>query len=178
MTPLFARLLLGLLLAVAAVAPAAAQLAEYRLGPGDKIQVNVFNQPDLSTAAVVGASGDIALPLLGQLKAIGMTVEELQAAIAGRLGETYMVDPRVSIEVVTYRPFFILGEVQKPGKYDYIAGLTVRMAVAVSGGFTRRAREDEVVLVRDSQGEVQRFRASPDALIYPGDTIEVLRRIF
>ena len=158
---------------------AAAQLTDYRLGPGDKIEITVFGQADLSVEATVSANGDITMPLLGQVKAASLTVFELQELVAQRLNESYVVEPRISIEVLNYRPFFILGEVEKPGKYEYVVGLTVRMAVAVGGGYTRRAREDVMLLVRENkEAETIRYRAFPDTFIFPGDTIEVLRRVF
>lgn len=173
-----ARLLLVLCLAVLA-GRAAAQLSDYLLGPGDKVQVTVFGHPDLSTQPTVNANGNIAVPLLGQVKATGLTVSDLQLALEKALDKDYVANPRVSIEVITYRPFFILGEVQKPGKYDYIAGINVRMAVAIGGGYTRRALEEPVSILRaDREGKQQRLSVTQDSLVLPGDTLEVDRRLF
>lgn len=175
------RLLALLVVALLALAAgtARAQLTEYRLGPGDRVAITVFNQPDLSVEAAVNANGDITMPLLGQVKAASLTVFELQELVAQKLNDNYVVDPRISIEVMSYRPIFILGEVEEPGKYEYVAGLNVRMSVAVAGGFTRRAREDVVILVRENKdAQSVRYRAYPDTFVFPGDTIEVLRRVF
>jgi len=149
------------------------------MGPGDKVQVSVFGHPDLSSQPTVNANGNIAMPLLGQVKATGLTVGELQRDLERALDKDFVANPRVSIEVLTYRPFFILGEVQKPGKYDYVAGINVRMAVAIAGGYTRRAQEDPVAILRaDREGKQQRLSVDQDTLVLPGDTLEIERRLF
>lgn len=151
---------------------------EYRLGPGDKIKITVFGSQDVSGEAVVDSSGDIAMPLLGQVTAQNLTVPELQTKIAAELNKQYLVDPKVSIEVMNYRPFFILGEVGRPGSYPYIAGVTVRQAVAIGGGYTRRARTSTVSIVRQTPLGEERLEAGADSPVLPGDTVEVGRRLF
>lgn len=169
-------LIFGLLLGAAT---AQAQLAEYRLGPGDKISVKVFGHDDLAAEATVDANGRVTLPLLGQVAAAPLQVHELQDEIARRLNEDYIVEPKVSVEITKYRPFFILGEVEKPGRYDYTLGITVRMAIAVASGYTKRAREEPVVIVRENaEGQGVRYRARLDTLVFPGDTIQIQRRLF
>lgn len=158
---------------------ALAQLSDYLLGPGDKVRVTVFGHADLSGQTSVGADGTIAMPLLGQVKAATLTVSELQQRIVEKLDRDFVVDPKVSIEVLNYRPFFIMGEVKKSGKYDYIVGITVRKAIAIAEGYTRRAKHDPVLLIReDRDGQPVRYKADIDTLVYPGDTIEVVRRLF
>ncbi|MFQ5785446.1 MAG: polysaccharide biosynthesis/export family protein [Alphaproteobacteria bacterium] len=151
---------------------------EYRIGPGDRLDITVFGQKDLSGKVVVDGSGRISFPLLGLIDADNKTIAELQAQITVALDRDFIVNPRVSIEVVNYRPFFILGQVNKPGSYSYIEGMTVRMAVALAGGFTRRARESSVVVIRAHDPEQQRRESKLDAAVLPGDTIEVERRLF
>jgi len=171
--------LLPLLLLALSPRPASAQLSDYRLGPGDKLQVTVFGHPDLSVQAVIGGAGSIAMPLVGQVKALQLTVPELQDAIAQALDRDYVRNPRVVIDVLNYRPFFILGEVKNPGKYDYVLGMDARQAVAVAGGYSKRAKEDPFILIRENRdGVAETLRASEDTPIYPGDTIRVQRRLF
>jgi len=159
--------------------PASAQLADYLLGPGDRVAIVVFGHKDLSSESTVGANGTLALPLLGQVQASGLTLSELETQLTERLGRDFVVDPRVSIQMLSYRPFFILGEVRKPGKYDYLVGINVRKAIAMAEGYTRRAKHDPVLVIReDREGNPTRLRADLDAAIHPGDTIEVLRRLF
>jgi len=159
--------------------PAGAQtVPEYRIGPGDKLNITVFGQSDLSGPVMVDGSGRIAFPLLGQIDAANKTLSELQAEITAALDRDFLVDPKVSIEVANHRPFFILGQVNKPGSYPYIEGMTVRMAVALAGGFTRRARESPVTLIRGGDPERKEIEADLDAPVLPGDTIQVERRLF
>lgn len=156
-----------------------AQLSDYLLGPGDKISIKVFGHADLSGQTTVSADGTIAMPLVGQVKAATFTVSELQKQIVRKLDRDFVVDPKVSIEVMNYRPFFILGEVKKSGKYDYIVGITVRKAIAIAEGYTRRAKHDPVLLIReDRDGTPVRYKANLDTAVHPGDTIEVTRRLF
>lgn len=154
------------------------ELPSYRLGPGDRITIAVFGHPDLSGEFEIDGNGLIAYPLIGQVKAGDQTVEELQAIIADDLNRQFVVDPRVAIEVMNFRPFFILGQVNAPGSYPYISGLNVRQAVAIAGGFSRRARQDEVIIVRRDGSNEKRYRATPNAPVLPGDTIEAIRRLF
>lgn len=173
-----AALALAALLAFGGAARAQSVEAEYRIGPGDKLNITVFGQSDLSGPVVVDGSGRISFPLLGLIEVNGKTVAELQAEITDRLDRDFLVDPKVSIEIANHRPFFILGQVNKPGSYPYIEGMTVRMAVALAGGFTRRARESPVTLIRGADPERKEIEADLDATVLPGDTIQVERRLF
>ena len=152
--------------------------ADYRLGPGDKLKVTVFGNQDVSGEAVVDPQGKVALPLLGQIQAGGLTVADVQKTVADALNKDYIVDPKVTIEVLNYRPFFILGEVNKPGSYYYIAGLNLRQAVAIGGGYTRRARISEGLIHRLGGNGEETVTANPETLILPGDTIDIPRRLF
>ena len=156
----------------------AQSLAEYRLGPGDKLKLTVFGHADLSGEFEINSEGQVTVPLLGQVRAASATVAELQETIAAGLDRSFIVDPRVSIDVINYRPFFILGQVNRPGQYPYVSGLDIRQAVAIAGGYTRRARTSTVRVIRGPTTERQNFEAPPDTLVLPGDTIEVTRRLF
>jgi polysaccharide export outer membrane protein len=155
-------------------------LGAYRLGAGDKLRVTVYNEPSLSGEYAVSSAGEIAFPLIGMVPADGRTVSEVTQALTGRIGDGYMTDPRVSIEVLNYRPYYILGEVQKPGEYPYVAGMTIEQAVAVAGGFSYRANAKRVGLRRTSDPAEKsvELRANAVVTVMPGDTIRVKERYF
>jgi polysaccharide export outer membrane protein len=156
-----------------------AQADDYRLGPGDRVSIKVFGQQDISGEFDISATGQLSLPLIGQVNAATHTLAELQQIITEKLSEKYIVNPQVAIQVTNYRPFFILGQVNKPGSYPYQAGLNVRQAVAISGGYTRRAREEPVVIIRvGADGREQKIESDGSAPILPGDSIDVERRLF
>jgi polysaccharide export outer membrane protein len=187
-------------------AQASAQnITEYRLGTGDKLRVTVFGQPDMSGEFAVDAAGQVTVPLVGAVDAARLTVAELTKAITERLAKDFLVDPKVSVDVLNYRPFYVLGEVKSPGSYAYVVGINIRQAIAIAGGFNRRARTSTVTLYRDSRidqkgtpltetdlkligerfGQQQshqlveeEFEADLDAPVLPGDTIDVDRRLF
>lgn len=152
--------------------------AGYVLGPGDKIRVTVFGQEDLSGEFEVDAAGLVALPLIQAVPAQGKTPQQLEKEIASRLEPDFLKNPRVSVEVLTYRPFYIYGEVMKPGGYPYVNGMTVHNAIALAGGFTYRARTSSVIIRRTKEGVVSESDANLDAVVAPGDVIEVRERYF
>ncbi|WP_235037516.1 MULTISPECIES: polysaccharide biosynthesis/export family protein [unclassified Novosphingobium] len=155
-------------------------LGAYRLGAGDKLRVTVYNEPNLSGEYAVSSAGDIAFPLIGMVSAGGRTVSEVTQALTTRIGEGYMTDPRVSVEVLNYRPYYIMGEVQKPGEYPYVAGRTIEQAVAAAGGFSYRANARRVNLRRTSDPAEKSVELYSDqaVAVMPGDTIRVLERYF
>ena len=159
-------------------AQGSAGLEDYRLGAGDRLKVTVFGQPQESGEFEVDGSGNLAYPLLGRVPARGRTVPELQEFIRQQLDEKFIVDPRVSLEVLNYRPFYIYGEVNRAGSYPYVSGLTVRRAVAIAGGFTRRARREPVTVIRERREDVAKIDTELDVPVLPGDIIEVSRRLF
>lgn len=155
-------------------------LRAYRLGAGDKLRVTVYNEPNLSGEYAVSSAGEIAFPLVGMIAADGRTVGEVTQTLTGRIAEGYMTDPRVSVEVLNYRPYYIMGEVQKPGEYPYVAGMTIEQAVAVAGGFNYRANARKVNLRRtpDPAEKSVELYSSQAVAVMPGDTIRVLERYF
>ena len=153
-------------------------LDAYRLGPGDRLKVTVFDHPKESGEFEVDSLGNVAHPLIGRIAARGRTVPEFQAYLRQTLDEKFIVNPKVSVEVLTYRPFYIYGEVNRGGSYPYVVGLTVRRAIAIAGGFTRRAPEVPVLLVRDAIEGVAKLDKKLDETVLPGDIIEVQRRLF
>lgn len=153
-------------------------VSEYRLGVGDRIRVTVFREPDVSGEFTVAADGTIAMPLIGAVKAKDRLVAEVAAEATARLADGYLREPRVAMEVTAYRPFFILGEVETPGSYPYVVGLTIENAVATAEGYTPRADRSVVRIRRQGQSEEERYRITPELRIYPGDTIRIGERFF
>ena len=157
---------------------AAAQSMDYLLGPGDKVRVTVYGEPSLSGEFYVTGSGLMSLPLIGELKAGGMTVGQFQIAVQKALSDGYLKDPRVNAEVLTFRPFYILGEVEKPGTYPYTSGLTVLNAVATAGGFTYRADKKNVWIKHNGETTETKGELTPATTVAPGDTIRIGERFF
>ena len=182
--PALVRLLLTL--SVLALASAAAETpvtpavtaSDYRLGPGDRIRVTVFGHEDLSGEFTISETGTVALPLAGTLAFGGVALDDAARKVVEALAPDYLLNPRVGIEVVEYRPFYIIGEVNDPGAYPYVSGMTVNEAVALAGGFTYRARTSSVVVIRATDAaRGERSIPATDAVL-PGDVVKVLERMF
>ena len=150
----------------------------YTLDTGDRLRVVVFGQDGLSNTYIVDASGKITMPLIGAVSARGCTTTQLARVIADRLRNGYVREPHVAIEVETYRPFFILGEVLAPGQYPYVPNMTVETAVAIAGGFTPRAYRYDFEVSRSSMGVTSRQKVPLIAPVRPGDTVTVSERWF
>jgi polysaccharide export outer membrane protein len=153
-------------------------LGSYRLDSGDKLRVTVFGQMDLTGEFNVDGSGRVALPLIQPVEARGKTTEEFAHALEAELSKMLLRDPSVSVEITQYRPFFILGEVNRPGQYPFVNGMTVKTAAAIAGGFTYRAATDDITITRKSGDEMLQGQAAVDAPVMPGDTIVVDERLF
>ena len=158
--------------------PTVAPNETYRLDSGDRVRVIVFGQDNLSRVYRVDGSGSVAMPLISPVRARGLTTFELSNEIARDLKRKYIKDPKVSVEVQTYRPFFILGEVTKPGQYPYVNAMTVEAAVAIAEGYTQRAKQRFVRLTRRFGGVMSTVMVTTDYPVHPGDTIYVLERFF
>ena len=154
----------------------ASKPAAYRLGSGDKLRVIVFGEEDLSGEFEVDDTGAVSLPLVGQIDAGGQTLRSFEAAVRARLSEGYLKDPRVSVQVLNYRPFYIIGEIEKGGEYPFVSGMRILNAVALAGGFTYRANSGKVFITRG--GEELEFKVSPELRLEPGDLIRVPERFF
>jgi polysaccharide export outer membrane protein len=176
----------GLFTSLAATSARAAEGGEepqrvvptYRLGADDKIRVITFGEDSLSGEFLIGGSGKVSLPLVGEVKAAGLTIPEFQKEVEAALKDGYLKDPHVSVEVLTYRPFYILGEVQKPGEYPYSNGLTVLNAVATANGFTYRANTKKVFIKRADSTNEEAFPLTSTTPVAPGDTIRIGERFF
>ena len=153
---------------------------EYQLDAGDRVRVIVFNEPDLSGEFEVDGTGVVSLPLIGKVSARGLTARDFEDAIATALLDGYLKDPRVSIEVLNFRPFYIIGEVENGGEYDYVPDMTVLNAVALAGGYTYRADDRRVYITQagaNSEVEV-RLDEGAGIQVLPGDIIRVPERFF
>lgn len=155
-----------------------ADLQSYKLGVGDKVRVVVYGEQDLSGTFEVGPQGKIAMPLLGELPAKGLTPSEIRVAVTTRLAGGYLRNPRVTAEVVGYRPYYVHGEVRGGGEFPFKNGIRIRDAVAVAGGYTYRANQTYVLLTRDGIPEEIRIALPSDIIVMPGDNIRVGERFF
>jgi len=152
--------------------------ADYRLGSGDRVRINVFGEPSLSGDYQVDGLGKLSFPLVGEVTAGGLTASELQARLVSSLSPDYVKNPSVSIEILSYRPFYIVGEVRTPGSYPYVAGMSVINGVALAGGFTYRATKEDFYLTRTVGSKKERLDATPETPVEPGDVITVRERFF
>ncbi len=150
----------------------------YRLDSGDKVRVTVYNEPTLSGEFSVSSNGTLSLPLIGEVAANKRSTDEIAAEVQRRLSDGYLRDPKVSMEVTTYRPFFILGEVKAPGQYPFASGITVMNAVATAQGFSPRAERKVAYIRRAGSTEEVPYKLSPDLRVQPGDTIRIGERYF
>lgn len=155
-----------------------AENQEYQLGSGDQIKITVFNQEELSGEYTINGAGKIALPLIGDIETKDLTVKQVEEKIANKLKPDYLLNPRVNVQVLNYRPFYIIGEVKEPQSYPYVDGMTYLNAVAIAGGFTYRAKEDHVMVVRMKDPKKQEIRLNMDEKVMPGDVIHVEERFF
>lgn len=151
----------------------------YLLEPGNRVRLTVFGETNLSGDFTLDPAGNLALPLVGNVPASGVTARTVARRIEDLLkSANYLQDPKVAVEVQTFRPFYVLGEVRAPGEFPYTTGLTVLSAVARAGGYDYRAREGEVLLVRMVDGEQKEYRAAERTPILPGDIVKVQQRRF
>ncbi|MET0374487.1 MAG: polysaccharide biosynthesis/export family protein [Rhizorhabdus sp.] len=152
--------------------------AAYRLGAGDELKVTVYGEESLTGEFAVSGQGSVAFPLLGELQAAGKTVREFEQHLTAGLANGFINNPSVSVEVANYRPYYILGEVARPGEFAFVDGLTVFSAVARAGGFTYRANQSRIHIRHKEGGEEMTYRLDGDTPVQPGDTIRVSERYF
>ncbi len=151
----------------------------YRLGPGDQIRMLTYGEDALSEIFRVNAQGNMSVPLLGDVHAAGLTTDQLASEVSGMLAKRDLMKGAViAIEVVAYRPIFVLGEVNKPGPYPYVPGMTVQQAAALAGGYTYRAFGPYAEVTREEGGHEVVGKLSPLAPVLPNDTITILERYF
>lgn len=150
----------------------------YLLDTGDKLRIFVYGQPNLSRGYIVDQQGNVSVPLIGNVRARGLTTRQLEGSIRSRLGQQFVKDPQVSIDVQQNRPFFILGEVRSAGQFPYVSGMTVETAVAIAGGYGDRANERRARVTRKTGATMEIFEVAPDFELEPGDTVYVYERYF
>lgn len=170
--------LLGILLLVGASTSFAEpiQHSDYRLNVGDKLKITVLGHEELSGEFFVGDKGEVTLPLVQRVDSLGLTTDQLATAIAARLRPDYLANPVVVVELLSFRPFYILGEVRNPGSYPFIEGMTALNAIAVAGGYEPRANRDFVLIDRNTRDKP--IKASLRSTIRPGDVITIKERFF
>ena len=161
--------------------------SQYRLGAGDMIEISVYDEPDLSLEVRIGLSGKISFPLLGDVEVAGFSPKEVEQHLLERLKGPYLVDPSVTVAIVEYRPFYVTGEVEKPGSYAFHPGLTVDKAISVAGGFTERASKSKIYVIHDGtersgagelDGASEREKVKLYDVVQPGDVITVEQSFF
>lgn len=158
---------------------ALSRTAAHQLGPGDKLKVSVFNEPDLTGDFAIDENGNVAFPLLGELKAAGLGVEEFKANLVEKLQGGYVRNPRVNIDVLNYRPINVLGEVKNAGQYPYRPGMTAQDVAALAGGYTYRANEDKLYVTRGtSKNQITVDLDKDNFALFPGDSIRIPERYF
>jgi protein involved in polysaccharide export with SLBB domain len=178
---LVATMWVGAFAAPSTPAPRAASpdaITEYRLGAADKVRITVYGEPTLTGEYSVTSGGFISFPLIGEVNATNRTLAEVQKEISIKLADGFIKDPSVSAEVLTFRPYYVLGEVNRPGLYPYSSGLTVLKAVATAGGFTYRANQKRVFITRGDKPEEHEYKLAQETLVAPGDTIRITERHF
>lgn len=149
-----------------------------KLANGEKLRVVVVGEPQLSGDFAVDPAGQISYPMLGQIQAADLTPRELEQSLSQKLKGRYLVNPQVFVEVVSHRPFYIIGEIKSAGEYPYKTGLNIVTAVALAGGYTPRASSSYVYIKRANEGQEKEFPASPNVPVRPGDLIRVPERYF
>lgn len=158
--------------------PRESRTIQLKLAPGDTVKVTTFGMPTLTGEFIISEEGTIAFPLVGNIQAAGAKASDIQKALTASLASGYVNVPSVTVEVVKYRPIYLLGEVEKPGEYPYTHGLTVREAVAKAGGFTYRANKKRVRIKAAGETEEYTYKVNAGIPVAPGDTIRIGERFF
>jgi protein involved in polysaccharide export with SLBB domain len=150
----------------------------YRLGAGDRIKIRVFNQEDLTGEYSLDGKARFSMPLIGTVEAGNLTASELESVLIRKFKPDYLVNPRVYVQVLNYRPYYLIGEVNNTGAFPYVAGMTYLKAIAIAGGFSYRAKRGVVYVIRGTDIEQEEVKLDVDEKVRPGDIIRVAERIF
>lgn len=166
--------------ALPVVASGAAEPASSALNlqAGDKVKVTVFGEDKISGEYELDPNGFVSLPLAGTVKAAGSSKVELEQLLTQKLRSNYLKDPKVTVDVVSFRPIYVLGEVQKPGEYPFKSGLNVMSAIAVAGGSTYRASNSRVLIQRFGEKSLKEYQLDPGVQVMPGDVVRLPERYF
>jgi polysaccharide export outer membrane protein len=154
------------------------QAPAYQLGSGDKVRITVFGEPDLTGEFEINSDGVLSFPLVGEVPAKGLSPRQLGDKLVTLLKDGFLVNPKINVEVINYRPFFILGEVTKPGGYPFVTSMTVVTAVALAGGYTPRANKSRMTITRTVDQQRQDIDATESTPVLPEDIITVHERFF
>lgn len=146
---------------------------DYRLGSGDQLRVIVYGEDDLGGTFNVDGNGFVSFPLIGPMKVAGLETGDVEKEMTARLGDGYLINPRVNVQVLQYRPFYVLGEVNKPGSYPYTSNMTALNAITDAGGYTQKAMQSTVYVRRNGETKEEELPADPSTKIYPGDVVRV-----
>ncbi|PTQ89078.1 polysaccharide biosynthesis/export family protein [Agitococcus lubricus] len=168
----------GTILTPAAYPVLLSQVSDYRLGAGDKLGITVFNEKELSMEVLLSDAGTFLYPFLGEIAAKNKTIGELKSMLTQQLKDGYLVDPKVYVSIIEYRPFFVNGEVSKPGGYPYQPGLTIRKAISLAGGLTPRASLAKIFVIHENDPTGVPRLANLDTVIVPGDIVTVDQSFF
>lgn len=160
------------------IAQASLGMAGYKLGSGDEIKVTVYDEPELSGPFVVDGQGAISMSLIGQVEVVNLSLTEMSRLIETKLKDGWLKDPKVTAELVKGRPYYILGEVNRPGEYPFVSGLTMMNAIASAGDFTYRADRGKILVKSADSPNEREVVLTPTTTVRPGDTIRIRERFF
>jgi len=150
----------------------------YILDAGDRVKISVFNQEDLSGEYTLDGQGRFSMPLIGMVEAAGSTPAELEELLVSKFKPDYLVNPRIFIQVMNYRPYYLMGEVNSTGAFQYVSGITYLTAIAIAGGFTYRAKQNYVYVIRADDPSKEEVKLDINEKVQPGDIIRVAERLF
>ncbi|MEM7027417.1 MAG: polysaccharide biosynthesis/export family protein [Pseudomonadota bacterium] len=153
-------------------------LSDYALGTGDTVRIQVYDEEDLYLESRVSDRGTISYPFLGELKVTGLTPNQLEGVITSQLKGDYLINPKVSVDILEYRQFYVNGEVEDPGGFPFQPGITVRKAISIAGGFKERASKEKINIIHDDDPEGESTPVKLDEYIRPGDIITVEESFF
>ncbi len=153
-------------------------MAGYKLGSGDEIKVTVYGEPELSGPFVVDGQGSISMSLIGQVEVVNLSLTEMSRVLETKLKDGWLKDPKVTAELVKGHPYYILGEVNRPGEYPFVSGLTMMNAIASAGDFTYRADRGRILVKSADSPNEREVVLTPTTTVRPGDTIRIRERFF
>lgn len=170
-------------------APAVTPTPAQTLGPGDVVEIKVYREPDLTGIYRVSETGAVDFPLIGEITLLAQRPKDVEESIRARLADGFIVDPKVSVFLKerNSKKVHVLGQVNKPGSFNYEPGMTVIQAVTNAGGFTKLASRNNVQLTRVISGKEERFQVAVGDIgqgtarniqLQPGDIIFVPEAIF
>lgn len=158
--------------------PPSDSFSNYELAPGDRIKVEVFNHVDLSGEYTLDDQGRFSMPLIGTVDANGLNPLKLEDLLVSMLKPDYLVNPRVFVQVMNSRLYYLIGEVAGKGAFPYKSGMTYLTAIANAGGYTYRAKQDFVFVIRGDDPDQNELKLSVEEKVQPGDIIRVAERLF